>query len=157
MAHQLQVVPISLREANHFIENFHRHNGRTAHGAGKFAIGASKGDGLVGVAIVGRPIARLLSDGWTAEVLRTCVNGDAPKGTNSFLYAAAWRTWREMGGKKLITYTLLTESGASLRGVGWKVVAECKGSAGWNREKLGRMREWDPIYGQMKFRWEKSA
>jgi len=57
----------------------------------------------------------------------------------------------------LITYTLASESGASLRGAGWKVIAECKPSAGWNREKLGRLREWQPIYGQAKFRWEISA
>ena len=158
MAHRPELVPISSREANHFIEQFHRHNGRTQRDGCKFALGASNGDGLVGVAIVGRPLARMLQDGWTAEVVRTCVLDTAPKGTNSFLYGAAWRAWREMGGKKLITYTLAAESGASLRGAGWKVVAESKPApGGWSREKLGRMREWDPIYGQMKFRWEKTG
>ena len=155
MARALELVPISLKEANQFVENFHRHNRPVTKSGGKFAIGASSCDGLVGVAIVGRPVARLMQDGWTAEVLRTCVLSIAPKGANSFLYAAAWRAWREMGGKKLITYTLATESGASLRGAGWKVVAEVYRSGDWNREKLGRKREWYPIYGQQKFRWEK--
>jgi len=154
---KLMLVPLTLRAANQFVEQFHRHNGRTARDGGKFAVGASDGNGLVGVAIVGRPLARLLNDDWTAEVLRSCVLDTAPKGTNSFLYGACWRAWRAMGGRKLITYTLATESGASLRGAGWTVVAECKPSSGWNREALGRMRDWQPIYGQAKFRWEISA
>ncbi len=150
----LVLIPISLREANHVVEQFHRHNGRTSRDGGKFALAVSDGACLVGVAIVGRPLARLLCDGWTAEVLRTCALPGAPKNVNSFLYGACWRAWRAMGGKKLVTYTLTTESGASLRGAGWSVVAECKPSSGWNRETLGRMRDWDPIYGQAKFRWE---
>ena len=153
---KLSLVPITLREANDFVAQFHRHNGRTSRNGGKFAIGASTGNALVGVAIVGLPLARLLADGWTAEVLRCCTLDGAPKGTNSFLYAASWRAWRAMGGRKLITYTLVTESGASLRGAGWKIVAECRGHS-WNRSNLDRMREWKPIYGQLKLRWEVSA
>lgn len=154
---KLAIVPMTLREANHFVESHHRHNGRTSRDGGKFALGVSTGEALIGVAIVGNPLARLLADGWTAEVLRSCVLPDAPKGSNSCLYSACWRVWREMGGKRLITYTLATESGESLRGAGWTVVAECKPSKGWNREALGRARDWQPIYGQQKFRWEKSA
>lgn len=143
------VVPVTLREANDFVENFHRHNGRT-QGA-KFAIGASTGNELVGVAIVGRPIARLLDDGNTAEVTRVCVVDNAPKGACSFLYARCWRIWSAMGGKRLITYTLDTESGASLRGAGWRIVGQVK-PGGWDRD--GRSRRWQPIYGQQKIRWE---
>ncbi|GIW81476.1 MAG: hypothetical protein KatS3mg105_3283 [Gemmatales bacterium] len=79
---KLFVVPISLREANDFVANFHRHCGRTVRNGGKFAIGASDGDGLVGVAIVGNPLSATLMDGYTAEVLRVCVKPGAPKGTN---------------------------------------------------------------------------
>ena len=150
---KLQVIPISLREANDFVTSFHRHNGRTSRDGGKFAIGASTDEQLVGVAIVGRPIARLLDNAYTAEVLRTCTSPEAPKGAVSFLYAACWRIWRAMGGAKLITYTLTSESGASLRGAGWKVVAELPAHSGWNR--TGRERNWQPIYGQQKLRWEK--
>jgi hypothetical protein len=98
----------------------------------------------------------MLDDGWTAEVLRCCARDEAPKGANSMLYGACWRAWRAMGGKRLVTYTLQTESGASLRGAGWKVVGEVKGG-GWNRPSLDRVRAWQPIYGQQKFRWEVSA
>lgn len=150
----MELVPISLRQANDFVSTFHRHNGRTSRDGGKFAIGCEDSGDLVGVAIVGRPIARLLDDGFTAEVLRTCVLENAPKGANSFLYGACWRAWRAMGGRKLITYTLKTESGASLRGAGWKVVAEIKPSKGWDRPSQGRTRRYQQIYGQKKLRWE---
>ena len=147
----LELVPLSLREANDFVEQYHRHNGRTARDGGKFAIGAGTENGLAGVAIVGRPLARLLNDGYTAEVLRLCVQPEQPKNVCSMLYSACWRAWRGMGGRKLVTYTLQTESGASLRGAGWKIVGEVKGGS-WHREN--RAREWQPIYGQKKFRWE---
>ena len=71
---KLQVIPISLREANEFVINFHRHSKKTR--GHKYSIGASDGENLVGVAIVGRPIARKLDDGFTAEVLRVCVKDD---------------------------------------------------------------------------------
>lgn len=123
---KLHVVPMTLRAANDFVAQFHRHNGRTARNGGKFAIGVSCGEELWGVAIVGRPLARMLDDTFTAEVLRTCVRPGAPKNANSMLYGACWRAWRAMGGNKLVTYTLTTESGESLRGAGWSIVAQSK-------------------------------
>lgn len=151
MGDRLTLVPVTLADANKFVATFHRHSKPTS--GHKFSIGAAV-DGLVGVAIVGRPIARLLDDGWTAEVLRTCCSPQAPANTNSFLYGACWRAWRAMGGRKIITYTLKDESGASLRGSGWKAIAEVKPHSGWNRERLGRLREFDAISRQAKIRWE---
>jgi len=152
------VVPITLREANDFVANFHRHNGRTARNGGKFAIGASYDSQLVGVAIVGNPISATFMDGFTAEVLRTCVVPDAPRNTNSFLYGACWRIWRAMGGLRLITYTLQTESGASLRGAGWRIIGEVNPTEkGWRKnDHLNNKRKWQPVMGQLKFRWEKT-
>jgi len=125
----LELVPITLKEANRFVEQFHRHNGRTARDGGKFAIGVEGdvADGsrtLVGIAIVGNPLSATFMDGYTAEVLRVCTSPDAPKNACSILYGACWRAWKAMGGRKLVTYTLKTESGASLRGAGWRVVGE---------------------------------
>jgi hypothetical protein len=153
---KLVVVPLSLREANEFVVNFHRHNGRTARNGGKFAIGATFGDQLVGVAIVGNPISATFMDGFTAEVLRACVLESAPRNCNSFLYGACWRVWRAMGGRKLVTYTLQEESGASLRGAGWRCVGEVKPTEdGWRKnDHLERV--WQPVMGQLKFRWEMS-
>lgn len=146
--------PVDQREANAFVLNFHRHN-KPVIGA-RFSIGAEYDGELVGVAIVGRPTARKLQDGRTAEVTRCCVRDHAPKGCCSFLYASCWRAWRAMGGRKLITYTLQSESGASLRGAGWKVVAELKpgNPTAWQTRPD---REWQPVVGQAKFRWEASA
>jgi len=152
---KLVVVPITLREANDFVQNFHRHSGRTARDGGKFAIGATYDAQLVGVAIVGNPISATFMDGFTGEVLRTCAHPDAPRNTNSFLYGACWRVWRAMGGRRLVTYTLRKESGASLRGAGWQIVGEVKPTEpGW-RKKDHLQREWQPVMGQLKFRWEK--
>jgi hypothetical protein len=150
------IVPMTLREANDFVEQFHRHSRRTSRDGGRFAIGASSGEQLLGVAIVGQPVARLLNDGTTAEVLRVCVKpGLGPRNNVcSFLYGRCWRIWQAMGGKRLVSYTLQSESGASLRGAGWKVVGETKPDQ-WSRQD--RAREWQPIYGQLKFRWEKAA
>lgn len=146
--------PITLSEANEFVENFHRHNQPTV--GGRFAIGLEESGELVGVAIVGRPIARQIEHHYTAEVLRTCTNMKAGKGAVSKLYAACWKAWRAMGGTRLITYTLKSESGASLRGAGWKLLGEVKPlteSNGW----LSRDREWQPVMGQQKLRWEVQA
>jgi hypothetical protein len=150
----MEFVPTTIAKANDFVAEHHRHNGRTARNGGKWAIAiGTEEHGVVGVAIVGNPLAQKLMDGFTAEVLRVCTNEHALKGTCSKLYSRCWQIWRLMGGTRLVTYTLQTESGASLRGAGWKIVGEVA-PGNWNREKLGRMREYQPIFGQSKFRWE---
>ena len=149
---KLLLIPISVREANLFVTNFHRHN-KSVQGA-KYSLGASYNDQLVGVAIIGRPVARKLDDGFTAEVTRVCVLENAPKNTNSFLYGRAWRVWQQMGGKRMVTYTLQEESGSSLKAVGWKILGE---TGGWEEGKGWQTRpgrEWQPVVGQLKFRWE---
>ena len=144
-------IPIALREANLFVGEYHRHSKPTQ--GGRFALGVSDDDGMFGVAIVGRPLARLLQDGYTAEVTRLCVSDVAPKNACSFLYGRCWRIWQQMGGRRMVTYTLQSESGASLRGAGWKVVGRTEPGS-WSR--TGRERHWQAIYGQGKFRWEAS-
>lgn len=100
-----------------------------------------------------RPVSRALDDGQTVEVVRCCVTDDAPKGACSFIYARCWNAAKALGWRKLVTYTLQAESGASLRGAGWKVVAElnARGEGGW-QTRPGR--EWQEVVGQAKFRWE---
>lgn len=149
----LEAVPVLLREANEFVASFHRHNKRVT--GALFAVGCTDGEGLRGVAIAGRPVARMLQDGRTVECLRCCVLEGAPKGACSFLYACLWRAARALGYRRLITYTLASESGASLRGAGFKVVAELPPRApesAW--QGPDRSRDWQPVYGQMKLRWE---
>jgi len=154
---EIEAIPMDLKDANLFVLNYHRHNKPVV--GHRFSIGAVVGEDLIGVVIVGRPIARKNDDGLTAEVVRTCVKPESPKGANSFLYACAWRAWRAMGGQKLITYTLQDESGASLRGAGWKIIGEVSPAkrGAWGCERLGRIRQWQPIFGQKKFKWEKTT
>ena len=131
----LEVVPIEIAEANEFIKSHHRHH-KPPQGY-KFCLAVSNGKSIVGVAVVGRPIARHRSDGWTLEVTRTCTNGT--KNANSCLYGACWRVARAMGYKRLITYTMPSESGVSLRGAGFKLIGETKDNKGWSRTKRPRV------------------
>jgi len=148
---KLVAIPMKLTEAIEFVRNFHRHNKPPI--GGLFAVGVSDGEQCKGVAIVSRPVSRFLDDGKTVEVIRCCVVDDAPKGSCSFLYARCWNAAKELGWQKMITYTLQSESGSSLKGAGWKVIAELKGSTGkgWTT-RAGR--EWQEVTGQSKFRWE---
>ncbi len=110
---------------------------------------------LVGVGICGRPVSRHMQDGGTVEVVRCCVVDGAPKGTPSAIYGALWRAARALGWTRMITYTLQSESGASLRGAGWRVIAERvpRDPAGW-QSRPGR--EWQAVVGQSKLLWEAS-
>ena len=147
----LSIVPVGWSEAQDFVRSFHRHNKPPIGHV--FSVGVSDGAELVGVAICGRPVARMLDDGQTLEVTRCCVNESAPKGACSFLYSRAWRAARALGWSRLITYTLQSEGGASLRGAGWMQVGvvPARNPSDW-QNRAGR--EWQPVVGQAKFRWE---
>ena len=146
---RLEIVPMTLREANAYVEQHHRHHGPVA--GQKYSIGLSDGEKIVGVAIVGRPVSRHLDDGWTLEVNRLCTDGT--KNACSMLYAAAWRAARAMGYKRLVTYILESENGASLRAAGWK----CVGQAGGLRWTGERRPEVDLYPAQMKIRFEQTV
>jgi hypothetical protein len=148
----MKIVPLTLREANDFVEAWHRHSARTSNDGGKFAIGLHNGGGeLVGVAIVGRPVARLLQVEGAAELLRLCTSPAAPKGSGSKLYARAKRIWQLMGGTKLHTYTLARESRATMKGAGVREPTAIVDGAQWDRE--ARRRDRRPIYDEPKLRW----
>lgn len=119
----LELQPVTFAEAKAFIAEHHRHHVPPV--GWKFGVGLSDGEKLVGVVTVGRPVARMLDDGWTVEVTRCCTDG-TPHACSK-LYAAAWRAARALGYRRLITYTLADESGASLRGAGWKTLYAVKG------------------------------
>jgi hypothetical protein len=152
----LMVIPTTLKKANDFVSAHHRHSNRTARDGGRFAIAAMADSKLVGVAIVGNPLSATYMDGFTSEVLRVCVSPEAPKNTCSMLYGACWRAWKAMGGRKMITYTLQSETGASLRAAGWLNAARTKGTgANWNKsDHLSESRQKQDIYQMSKYRWE---
>ncbi len=114
---------MSLAEANAFVLAHHRHHKPVV--GHKFSLGAAMGDQIVGVAIVGRPVARGRDDGMTLEVTRLCTNGT--RNACSFLYGAAARAAFALGYRRLGTYILASESGASLKASGWRMVAEVRG------------------------------
>lgn len=143
----LRIVPITQAEANAFIEAHHRHH-KPALGR-VFDLAVADGDGVVrGVATVGRPVARALDNGWTLEVNRLCTDG--ARNACSMLYGAAWRVARELGWRKLVTYTLLEEGGASLRGAGWRCLGERRGGS-WSCSSRPRV-DTHPL--QEKLCWE---
>lgn len=120
----LSLQPINFKEAAEFIRQHHRHHLPPV--SWKFGIAISDGEMVVGVVTVGRPVARGLDDGYTAEVTRCCVLENTKNGCSK-LYAAAWRAARSMGYRRLVTYTLASESGGSLRASGWVTVHRVKG------------------------------
>ncbi|MDR1059624.1 MAG: hypothetical protein LBL83_00055 [Clostridiales bacterium] len=125
----LAIVPISLRIAAGFVREHHRHcSPQKGH---KFSIGLAAGGTLVGVATVGRPIARANDDGITAEVTRCCAL-DGQRNANSQLYAAALRAAKAMGYRRAITYTLPEESGASLKAAGFRLDGQTAARASWS-------------------------
>jgi hypothetical protein len=147
MSKSLQIVPCGIAEANSFVEQHHRHH-KPVPGA-KFALALADSAGTVrGVALVGRPTARLSDDGFTLEVVRLCTDGC--QNACSALYSAAWRVTREMGYRRLITYTLPQEGGVSLRAAGWKLLGE-RGGGSWSRKNRPRV-DMHPL--QAKLGWE---
>jgi hypothetical protein len=131
----LRTVPVTFAEACRFVAEWHRHH-RPPRGH-KFSVGAAQDDVLVGVAVVGRPVARMLDDGLTLEVTRVATDGT--RNANSLLYAAAWQAARALGYRRLVTYTQDGESGASLRASGWRIVASRPPQPGWSRPSRPRV------------------
>lgn len=148
------IVPTTLRKANDFVASHHRHTGRTSRNGGKFAIGLAKDGALAGVAIVGNPLSATLMDGFTAEVTRLCVTENAPDSACSRLYAACWRAWKSMGGTRMITYTLESEPGTSLKAAGWVKVGKTRPTDGGWRKNDGKARTETPVLALVKYRWE---
>lgn len=147
---QLQIVPINFDEATAFVGQFHRHHKPPL--SHKFSIAVSdgtfSGSWINGVAIVGRPVARGLDDGWTLEVLRCCTDGTA--NACSKLYSRCWRVAQLLGFRRLVTYILDTEHGTSLNAAGWRCIGKAGGGS-WTRPSRPRI---DKHPTQGKLRWE---
>ena len=131
------VVNINRTEMCLFIKKHHRHHKPPV--GYKAAIGASQDGIVVGVGVVGRPVARHLDDGWTCEITRVAViEGADGRNACSFLYGALRRLGFALGYRRIITYTLPTESGASLRGAGYRQVG-LRGGGSWSRKARPRI------------------
>jgi hypothetical protein len=142
----LELQPISYAEACEFVRQYHRHHPPPQ--GHKFSIAVADQEKVVGVVMVGRPVARHLDNGRTLEVTRCCTDGT--KNAASMLYAAAWRAARALGYRRLITYTLAEEPGTSLRAAGWRVLYQTRGGS-WDcparpridRHPIGQKTLWE--------------
>lgn len=159
----LKVVPVTKTKARQFVQEHHRHNEAPTEMQVSFAVGLEEAGELVAVATAGQPVARGLCDGVTLEVNRACVDG-YHQNANSMLYGAIGRAARALGYERLVTYTLESESGASLRGAGFAPPIEI-GARSWgdeNKASQGRQRYDYTLWGERrqsqnvtKLRWEK--
>jgi len=129
----LELQPITYKNACEFIKVHHSHH--LPPQGWKYGIAVNDGRNIVGVIMVGRPVARLLDNGRTLEVTRCCTNGY--KNAASKLYSAAWRVCKNLGYKRLITYTLASEFGTCLKASGWKILYQTRGGK-WDRKNRPR-------------------
>jgi hypothetical protein len=120
--------PIRQRDAFDFVARVHRHH-RPPQGSLR-CYSVAVGTEVCGVAIVGRPVARHLDDGETCEVIRLATNGT--RNACSMLYAMSWRGAENEGYRRIVTYILESETGASLRASGWRFLWETSGGS-WDR------------------------
>jgi len=130
---KLTMMDIPLRDAGAFVNMHHRHHASPV--GHLFSIGCFVDGVLVGSAIIGRPVARMLDDGKTVEITRLASAGI--RNVSSKLLGAARREAKERGYARVITYTLPAEGGASLRAAGYL----CDGAAGggtWSRNARQR-------------------
>lgn len=149
MQSRLTIVPLSVQDAKAYIAQHHRHHLPPL--SALFAVGVADEDGTIrGVATVGRPVARMLQDGWTVEVTRVATDG-APNACSA-LYGACWRAARALGWRRLITYTLASEPGTTLRAAGWTLIGEAGGGS-WSVKSRPRV---DKHPTALKLRWEAS-
>lgn len=151
--------PISIQDANELVANWHRHNRPTL--GGLFAVSAEDAGRLVGVAIVGRPVARAFADGYTCEITRLATDG-TPNAC-SMLYGACRAAAKALGYRRVFTYTLQSESGASLRGAGFIRDAELKARETWSCASRPRVQtdlfgnEQRPAEAKVRWVWSTSS
>jgi len=145
----IEIVPVTFADACEFVRRFHRHHKPPI--GHKFSVAVAANGQVVGVAMVGRPVARHYDDGLTLEVNRTCTDGYP--NANSALYGAAWRAAKALGYRRLITYTLASESGASLKASGWRIVAQREARAGWSAPSRPRKDD-STEHGVQRMLWE---
>lgn len=142
----LHLQPITYAEACVFIAAHHRHH--LPPQGWKYGVAVNDGERVVGVITVGRPVARNLDNGLTLEVTRCCTIGT--HNAASMLYGAAWRAAKALGYTRLVTYTLISEPGTSLRAAGWRSLYQTAGGS-WDREGRPRV-DTHPI--EQKTLWE---
>ncbi len=157
------IAPISLDDANAFVAVNHRHNDTcTGH---KFSLGLYRKDGekdkLIGVAICGRSVSFAYNGKPYIEISRVCT---IESGNNcSMLYGRCTRIAKELGYEKIITYTLESEPGASVKAANFYIEEEHAGGE-WTGERAAERRakrkaagitRREPPPDEVRYRWVK--
>lgn len=148
MTSKLRHIRIGLDEANAFVYQYHRHHDPVV--GHLFSLGAALNNKIVGVVIVGRPVARMRDDGETAEVTRLCTDGT--RNACSFLYGAASRAAFALGYRRIGTYILASEPGTSLMAANWRLIGE-SGGGSWSRRSRPRV-DTHPLQRKLLFELE---
>ena len=130
----IELRPITQKDAFAFVREHHRHHNVPDGALWHHAIHDDAGV-VRGVAVVGRPVSRMLDDGLTCEVTRLCTDG--VRNGCSMLYAACWKAAQSKGFRRIVTYILGTEDGTTLRAAGWDYLGETDGGS-WSRPSRGR-------------------
>ena len=125
----MKAVPLELKDANAFITAHHRHNSPVHRDKWRFGVVDDNGK-LIGVLQAAKPVARLLDDGKTIEIVHCCTDGT--KNLCSFMLGRARRIAKAMGYNKIISYIHDTENGASYKAAGWHNEADTRGGRSWN-------------------------
>lgn len=138
----MRLRPIPVKRALLF--NAATHRRLPALQGGMWAVAIEDAEMLLGVAIVGRPTARMLDDGKRLQVLRCAVIEGVYNGC-SMLYGACSRAARAMNATDLFTYIHDDETGVSLRASGWIEDAEFESNGGeWSRPSRKRSKTVEP-------------
>ncbi len=154
----LSLAPITSHDAKDFVARHHRHNRAPLRTV--FQVAVEQDGEVVGVATAERPKARKSCDGYTIEVTRTCTNGT--RNANSMLYGACTRAAWALGYRRILTYTLPGETGASLRASGWTCLGPVDPGGTWAKMRGQEGREIVDLFGERrmpvgpKVKWEKA-
>lgn len=149
MGADLIVRPLTLKQANDLVAQWHRHHKPCV--GHRFSIGVLSGGEFVGAAITGRPVARMVDWTTVAEVTRLVTNGT--DNACSKLYSAAARAAQAMGFVSIQTYILAEELGTSLKAAGWVKVGDTAGGNWSHGQRKGLRREDQPMGAKQ--RWER--
>lgn len=144
----LSLVAVERRDVRAFIERNHSHHHRPNTWIA--SVGVSSDGELVCVAVLELPKARMLCNGRTAEVSR--VASDRTRHAASKALGAITRAALGLGYHRLVSYTILGESGASYRAAGWWPTAISAGGS-WDRPSRPALTRESGQTGQ-KVRWE---
>ena len=150
----LEIHPIDREPARHFVARHHAHCRPPV--TWRFQTAIYNGRTLLGVAVVGNPVAPSLNGRGIVEVNRLCIRRDTAAALRwnaaSMLYGWCAREAARQGWQKIVTYTRIDEPGTSLLAAGWVPEGRVRGR-GWHSARRARSNTNSWID---KIRWGKS-